>query len=72
MAGRAAAVLAGVIGVMLMPALLAFAQIPSHDFGATGQYVRKSPFVTRQHPPLELVQIRFAVSGYDLCQAAHG
>jgi len=57
---------------MLMPALLAFAQIPSHGFGAASEYVRKGAFVTRQHSPLELVQVLFAVPGYDPGQAAHG
>jgi hypothetical protein len=72
MAGWTTAVLAGVIGVMLMPALLTFTQISSHGFSAAGEYVRKGPFVARQHPVTELVQIFLTVFGYDLCQAAHG
>jgi hypothetical protein len=57
---------------MLMPALLAFTQIPSHGFSAARKYVRKGAFMARQHPVTELVQIILAVFGYDPGQPAHG
>jgi len=72
MTGGAAAVLAGVIELMLMAAFLACAQMTSHGFGATGEYVHKGAFVARQHPATESVQIFPAVVGDDLLKAAHG
>ena len=72
MALGTAAVLAGMVGVVLVPAVVALGQMTTHDFGATGAYVSKGSTVARQHPAAELRQVVVAVCGNDIGHLDHG
>jgi hypothetical protein len=68
MATGAASVLAGAMDIILMAALffVAFIQIASHGFCATGKYICEGSFVAWEHLVAKLVQILSAVGGHNI------
>jgi hypothetical protein len=57
---------------MLMAALFAFGKMTTHAFRATSEDIGKRPFVTRQHPITESIQVISAVFGDNIGKFNHG
>jgi len=68
----AAAIAAGMVNVVAVAALIAFAQIPAKNFGTTGGNIAQGAAMTRQHPFPESKQIIVTISAENIRKFWHG
>lgn len=70
-AGRTTAIAAGMVGIVLMPAVITLRQVSTKHFRATGDNIIQRTLVTRRHSVTMQGAIVRAEGADDLCQIRH-